>query len=125
MVVVLAPEAVDVQGDTGALRETLQAVRDHLAAEVANLLALETQLDDAVGTVRQIDDGAAESLVEWGIGVAEAGEAGHGGECLGKGASKGYTDILGSMMVVNCVKRKFSSVSFNGSAHFFGCIASW
>ena len=76
MVIILPPQAVHMQRDPRGLRKALQAVRDHLGAEVADLLALQAQVHDAVGPVRQVDDGAAEGLVQRRVGVAEAGQAG-------------------------------------------------
>lgn len=78
MVVVVAAKAVHVHRDAGALRKAVQAVRDHLAAQVADLLAAQVQLADAVGAVREVDDGAREGFVERAVGGAEAGEAGGG-----------------------------------------------
>lgn len=63
MVVVVAADAVDVHCDARALCEAVQAVRDHLAAQVADLLAAEVQFADAVGAVREVDDGAREGFV--------------------------------------------------------------
>jgi hypothetical protein len=80
VVVVVAAQAVDVHGDAGALREAVQAVRDHLAAEVADLLAAQAQLGDAEGAVREVDDGAREGFVERAVGGSEAREAGCGVE---------------------------------------------
>ena len=51
-------------------------MRQHLAAQVADLLAPRAELDDGVGSVGEVDDGAGEGFVERAIGVAEAGEAG-------------------------------------------------
>lgn len=106
--VVEAAEAVDVQGDAGALGEGLQTVGDHLAAEGADHLALETQLDDAVGAVRQVDHGAAEGLVQGRIGRAEAREARGGAQRLRKGVAQSYADIFGRVVVVDCSKRRLS-----------------
>lgn len=75
VVVVVAAEAVHVHRDAGALRETVQAVGDHLAAQVADLLAAQVQLADAVGAVGEVDDGARERFVERAVGGAEAGKA--------------------------------------------------
>lgn len=47
MVVVIAPQAVNVQCDTRSLREALKAMRNHLAAKVADLFSLEAQLNHA------------------------------------------------------------------------------
>ncbi len=41
VVVVVTAQAVNVQGDASGLSKALQAVRDHLAAELAQHLALE------------------------------------------------------------------------------------
>jgi hypothetical protein len=76
VVVVVAAQAVDVHGDAGALREAVQAVRDHLAAEVADLLAAQAQLGDAEGPVGEVDDGAREGFVQRAVGGSEACEAG-------------------------------------------------
>lgn len=75
MVVVVAADAVDVHRDARALREAVQAVRDHLAAQVADLLAAQAELAHAVGAVGEVDDGAGQGFVERAVGGAEAGEA--------------------------------------------------
>ena len=80
VVVVVAVQAVHVHRHAGALREAVQAVRDHLAAQVADLLAAQAQVADAVGAVGEVDDGAREGFVEGAVGGAEAGEAGGGVE---------------------------------------------
>ncbi len=64
VVVVVTSQAVDVEGDAGRPREALQAVRDHLGAEVPDLLALQSQVNDAIRPVREIHDGAAQGLVQ-------------------------------------------------------------
>lgn len=101
MVVVVTAQAVDVQGDAGSLGKALQAVGDHLTAELAEVLALEAQVDDGVGSVGQIDDSAGESLVERGVGIAEAGDASEGTEGLGEGGADGDAAVFGSVVVVN------------------------
>ena len=75
MVVVETPDAVDVHGDASRLCEALEAVGDHLAAQLAEPLPLEAEVNDSVGPVRKVDDGAREGLVEGSVGVPEAGEA--------------------------------------------------
>ena len=64
MVVVLPAQDVDVQRHASCDGERVEDVREHLRGEVADLLALEAELDDAVRPVRQVDDGARERLVE-------------------------------------------------------------
>jgi len=102
VVVVVAAQAVDVEGDARGAGEALKAVGDHLAAEVANLLALETEVDDAVGTVREVDDGPAERLVQGSVCVAEPGQANRGAEGLGEGVAERDADVLGGVVVVDC-----------------------
>lgn len=63
MVVIVTPQTVDMQGDPRRLGEALQAVGDHLGAEVTNLLALEAEVDHAVGSIGEVDDGPAEGLI--------------------------------------------------------------
>lgn len=78
MVVVVAVQAVHVHCDAGSLRKAVQAVRDHLAAQVADLLAAQAEVANAVGAVGEVDDGARERFVERAVGGAEAREAGGG-----------------------------------------------
>lgn len=90
-----------MQRDTGTLGETLHAVGDHLGAELAEELALQAKVDDAVGAVGEVDDGAGEGLVERSVGIAEAGKTGRSTEGLGKGVTEGNADILGGVVVIN------------------------
>lgn len=101
MMIVLAPEAVYVEGDAGSLGEALHGVGDHLAAQVANLLALEAKLDDTVGSVREVDNGTREGLVEGCVGKAVAGETSHAGEGLCEGVTESDADIFRRVMVIN------------------------
>jgi hypothetical protein len=82
MMIILALQHIHMQRDPRIERKALQAMADHLCAQVADLLALETrvQVRDEVGAVGQVDDGARERLVERAVGAAEAGEAGAGRE---------------------------------------------
>lgn len=58
MVVIVTVEAVDVHRNSGTLSEALQTVGNHFSAELAEPLSLQTEVDDAVGTVGKINDGA-------------------------------------------------------------------
>ena len=102
VVVILAPDHVDVQGDGGALREALQAMRQHLAAQVAQLLPPEAEVDDGEGPVGQVDDGAREGLVERGVGVAEAREARRAAERGLEGVAERDEAVFGAVVVVDC-----------------------
>jgi hypothetical protein len=101
VVVVVTVEAVDVERNTGTLSKTLQAVRNHLGAERTEPLALQAEVNNAVGTVGKIDDSAREGLVERSVGVAETSETGGCTEGLGEGVTKGDADIFGGVVVVN------------------------
>jgi len=52
VVIVVSSYAVYVKRGTRRLSKTLKTVRDHLAAQVTNLLSFESQLNDAVWSVR-------------------------------------------------------------------------
>lgn len=102
VVVVVAAEAVNVHSDAGSAGEALDAVGDHLGAEIANLLALEAKVDNGKGTVRKIDDGAAEGLIERAVCGSEAGETGGSAEGLGEGVAESNADVFGGVVVVDC-----------------------
>lgn len=91
-----------MQRDARRLREALHAVRDHLGAQIPNLLALESQVDNAVRSVGDVDHGSAEGLVEGAVGEAEALDADGGAEGLGKGVSEGDADVFGRVVVIDC-----------------------
>lgn len=62
MVVVDAANDVDVQRDARGLRERLEHVRDHFAAEVADLLAHELEVAAEVRPRGDVEHGAREGL---------------------------------------------------------------
>jgi hypothetical protein len=101
MVVVIPAQAVHVQRHARRLRKALQAVRDHLGAEIPDLLALEPEIDHAVGAVRQIDNRPAEGLVEWRIGRSEASEARGRAERAREGIPERDADIFCGVVVVD------------------------
>lgn len=51
MMIILAPHAIHMHRNRGALRKALQTMRQHLCAEISNLLTAQTQIYDAEGTV--------------------------------------------------------------------------
>lgn len=117
MVVIVAPQAVDVQSHPGALRKALQAVRNHLGAQLPQPLALQPQVNHAVGTVGQVDDGAGKGLVQRRICVSEPGDAGQTPECLVEGVSESNAAIFSGVVVVNYPQ---SRVSFLCTVRNFG-----
>ena len=102
VVVILTTQAVYVQRNAGTLGEALEAVGNHLAAEVANLLAAQTEVDDGVGAVGQVNDGAREGLVEGAICASEASETGGATEGLLEGDAERDADVFGGVVVVDC-----------------------
>ena len=80
MVIVVSSDAINMQRCPTGLGKALEAVRNHLCAQTTNLLPLETQVDDAEGSVREVDHGATERFVERRVGAAEARKAGCGVE---------------------------------------------
>lgn len=84
MVVIVTVEAVDVECDAGTLGKALETMGDHLGAQLAEPLALKAKVDNTVGTVGKVDDGAGEGLVERSVGMSETGETGRGAEGLGE-----------------------------------------
>lgn len=90
-----------MQCDTSTLSKALQTVRNHLSAELAEPLSLQTKVNHGIGTVGEIDNGARKGLIERGVGVAETSKTGGCTEGLGEGVTKGDADILSSVVVVN------------------------
>lgn len=90
-----------MHGHTRALRKALEAVGDHLAAQLAEPLPLEAKINDAVGSIRDIDDCAGKGLVERRVGVAEACKTSGCSEGGGESVTEGNADIFSSMVVVN------------------------
>jgi hypothetical protein len=90
VVVVVAVQAVDVHGDAGALRKAVQAVGNHLAAKITDLLAAQAQLADAVRAVGEVDDSTRQGFVQWAVSGSEAREAG----CSVKGGLEGLDDCV-------------------------------
>ena len=101
VVVIEPPQAVHVNRDPRRLRKTLHAMRDHLAAQVSDLLALETQVNDGVGPVGEVYDGTRQRLVKGAVGRAEAGEANGCAEGVFEGGAEGDTDILCGVVIID------------------------
>jgi len=68
-------EHVYVQRDARLCREALQNVRNHLAAQVADLLTAQVQLCMTKGARRQVDDRTRERLVQRRKARTEAAHA--------------------------------------------------
>jgi len=73
MVVIIPVRAPNVQSDIRRLRETVQAMRDHLRAQIADLLAPEADVNHGPGARGEVDDSPREGFVEGGVAATEAG----------------------------------------------------
>lgn len=62
VVVVLSANDVDVQRDSGTLRERLEHVRDHLGGQVTNLFPFQLQVAAEVRTGRDVQNGSRQGL---------------------------------------------------------------
>lgn len=91
-----------MDGDPRRLGEALHAVRNHLAAQVSDLLALESELNDGVGPVGEVDNGAGQGLVKRAVGGSEAGDANGRTKGFLEGRAKGDADIFCAVVVIDC-----------------------
>ena len=101
MMIIRSIRTPNMQCDACGLRKTLQAVRNHFRAEVADLFALEAQINDCVGPVGEVDDGPGEGFVERGVAAAEAGEGCACAEGFCECCSEAEHGVFGGVMVVN------------------------
>lgn len=91
-----------MDGDPRRLGKALHAVGNHLTAQVSNLLALETELNDGVRPVREVDYGTGKGLVERTVGGSEAGNANGRTEGFFEGRAKGDADVFCTVVVIDC-----------------------
>lgn len=101
MMIVLPPQTIHMQRRPARLRKALQTVRNHLRAQVPDLLPPESQLRDAVRAVRQIDDRAGERFVEGAVGGAEPSEALGAGERRFERGAQGEESVFRGVVVVD------------------------
>lgn len=101
MMIVLAPQTIHMQRRPTRLGKTLQTMRNHLRAQIPNLLPSESQLRDAVRTIAQVDDGAGQRLVEGAVGGAEPSEAFGAGERGLECSAQSEESVFGGVVVVD------------------------
>ena len=75
MVIVVSSDAINMQRCPTGLGKALEAVRNHLCAQITNLLPLQPQIRNTVWAVAQVDNGAGQGLVEGCVCMAEARQA--------------------------------------------------
>lgn len=89
MVVIITIGTPNVKGHLRRLRKALQSMRDHLRAQVPDLLSLEAQVDDRPRPAGEVDYGPGKRFVEGCVAASEAGErlarAEGAGECCAEG----------------------------------------
>ena len=90
-----------MQRDIRSLRKALQTMRDHLGAEITDLLTTEAQVDHRPGATGEIDHGPREGFVEGGVAAAEAGDGGAGAEGVGECCAEGEEGVFCCVVVVN------------------------
>ena len=73
----------------------------HLAVELAHHGSREAEIADEEGPRGDVEDGAGKGLVERGVAVAEAGEAGAGAQGGREGGAEGEEGVFGRVVVVD------------------------
>lgn len=74
---------------------------NHFGGQVTDFLADELELDDGVGSVAEIDDGAAQGLVQGSEAIAETLDTLDGAQGLFEGGSQGNSAVFGGVMVID------------------------
>lgn len=108
MVVILSVQAAHVKSNTGCLSKALETVRDHLRAQSANLLTAEAQIDHGVGSIRQVDDGPREGLVQGSITAAKTSKGSTRTKSLGESGTKSEEGVFGGVVVINFATKEIS-----------------
>jgi hypothetical protein len=101
VVVVLALEVVNVQGDAGLRRKGLHDVRDHLARKLAYLFAHEVELNVRRGPRGNVDDSARERLVERAVRMPESPDVATVPQRLVEGLADDQRTVLGGVVVAD------------------------
>ena len=74
---------------------------DHLAVQLSHHGSVEAEITDEEGPRGDVEDGAGKGLVERGVAVAEASEAGAGAQGVREGGAKGEEGVFGRVVVVD------------------------
>lgn len=101
MMIVVTSQAVDMERDTGSHGKAVEDVRDHFAAQIPNLFALESQFGDAVGARRDVDDGTRERLIEGCMASTVALDALYGTQSRLEGFSERQGAVFGGVVVID------------------------
>ena len=101
MVIIVAIEIFNVQAHTAIASERLEKLFEQLSVHVANLVAIEADIPDEIGSLTKIDSGPAQRLVHWQIGVAVAGNTSKITERLFDRLANDNASIFNSMVTIN------------------------
>jgi hypothetical protein len=99
--IILAPYAVNMHCHSTIHGKAVKYMWDHLCAQVTNLLSLESQFNDCVWTVGEVDYSTRQSFVERCIRMTESLETVCATKGFFKGSSNCYEDIFRCVVVVN------------------------
>ena len=100
----------NVQRHPGRLRKTLQTMLHHLARQLSHLLPADDphlctvplpQVNDAVRSVGDVDDGPGERLVEGRVAATKADERSAVPEGFIHGRTEGEEDVFGGVVLVD------------------------
>lgn len=100
VVIIIPPQAIDMHRNTRMQRKAFQAMRQHLTAQISNLLPLCPEINNRVWSITQIHHRSRQSLVQWGIGISKSCQAGGRLQSRFEGLSERYTGVFGGVMVV-------------------------
>ena len=101
MVVIIAIHTSHMQRDTSGLCETRKCVWHHLSAQLADFLPLQSEIDHAMRSARDVDDGPRESFVERCVAATKPNEGETKAKGTGKSGPEGKECIFCGVMVVD------------------------
>lgn len=107
VVVILSPQAANVDSRPRRFRKAVEDVWNHLGTQISDLLARERQFDDCVGTVGEVDNAQTKGLVQWDVGGSVAGEPDWSAESGLECCAQGDGDVFCGMVVVNCMSVRY------------------
>jgi hypothetical protein len=101
MMIILSPQTIDMQRRPTRLRKALQTMRNHLAAQIANLLPPQPQINHTIRPVRQINHSPRQRLVQRRIRVPKAREPRRPVQRRLERRANGQKGVFGRVVVVN------------------------
>jgi hypothetical protein len=90
-----------MQGDACGLCEACQRMWHHLGTQLADFLALQPEVDDAVGATGDVDYGPGEGFVERCVAATESDERKAKAEGASKSGAEGKKGIFCGVVIVD------------------------